>query len=187
MGGADNADSCPRGCPGAALVRLRGRPVSKALALQLSSASIPSSSPASSPGSSTPSRLRLPLPPSANDYWTIGRRRKKGRRRKNACLVLTKEARRYKASVLLRGKIAGAKPVSGPVELRLVVHFRDRRSDLSNRIKVLEDALQGVSYLNDKQVHRLVAERGEDCETPFVEVEVAAYNQANDSKGGVGQ
>lgn len=108
----------------------------------------------------------LPLPPSANDYWVIGWHRRK------PCLVLSKEARAYKTAIALKGRVEKREPLEGPVELRLVVHFADGRSDLSNRIKVLEDALQGVAYLNDRQVVRLVAESGERAFPPRVEVEV---------------
>lgn len=119
-----------------------------------------------------PLRFVLPLPPSANDYWVIGWHRRK------PCLVLSDEARAYKTAIALKGRVERRVPMSGPVELRLVVHFADKRSDLSNRIKVLEDALQGVAYVDDKQVNRLVAERGREAFPPSVEVEVRPWTSA---------
>lgn len=117
-------------------------------------------------------RFVLPLPPSANDYWVIGWHRRK------PCLILSDEARAYKTAIALKGRVERRVPLEGSVELRLVVHFADRRSDLSNRIKVLEDALQGVAYANDKQVNRLVAERGSEAFPPRVEVEVRPWTSA---------
>ncbi len=110
--------------------------------------------------------LDLPLPPSANDYWRLGWVRGK------PALILSREARAYKAAIALKGRVQKRVPLEGPVELRLVVHFSDNRSDLSNRIKVLEDALQGVAYVNDRQVQRLSAERGENRFPAFVQVTV---------------
>ena len=42
----------------------------------------------------------------------------------------------------------------------------------SNRIKVLEDALQGVAFLNDSQVVELTAALAEDKANPRMEVTV---------------
>lgn len=113
--------------------------------------------------------LDLPLPPSANDYWVIGWHRRK------PCLVLSREARAYKAAIAIRGHLERRVPLEGPVSLALVVHFANGRSDLSNRIKVLEDALQGVAYRNDRQVVRLIAEAGPRAYPPSVEVEVLPW------------
>ncbi len=155
-------------------MRLRGRPVPKALLKQLTPAStVPPDpgAPVSPRGQDArgPLHLELPLPPSANDYWVIGWHRRK------PCLVLSDEARTYKRALALRGKAFRRAPLDGPVELRLRVHFANGRSDLSNRIKVLEDALQGVAYINDRQVCRLVAERAEKASPPYVEVEVLPW------------
>lgn len=119
----------------------------------------------------------LPLPPSANDYWEIGWHAKK------PCLILTAEARGYKTGVAMlhRGTV---RPLEGRVELSLVVHFpRSSRSDVSNRIKVLEDALQGVAYDNDRQVGRVAIEEGVSSgdEPGFVDVRVKPWTMRENS------
>lgn len=155
-------------------MRLRGRPVPKALERQLAPAVARPSAVGGSqrPAPAGPLRLELPLPPSANDYWVIGWHRRK------PCLVLSTEARAYKRAIARRGLARRCAPLEGPVELRLCVHFANARSDLSNRIKVLEDALQGIAYVNDRQVWRLVAERAHEASPPYVEVEVVPWAEA---------
>ena len=106
--------------------------------------------------------ITLPYPPSANVYWRVW----------NGRVLLSREARSYKQKAALLAKSQGATPIEGDVELRLSV-FRPRRSgDLSNRIKVLEDALNGVAFVDDSQVVRIVANRFDDKSNPRVEVEI---------------
>lgn len=58
-----------------------------------------------------------------------------------------------------------AQKLDGPVELNIIFHPRLTRrgqaslirQDLSNTIKVTEDALQGVAYTNDNQIVSLNA------------------------------
>jgi len=114
----------------------------------------------------SPLRLTLPYPPSANRYWRITAR---GGR---VLTYLSEEARAYRAHVLRLGRALGVTPTSADVELRLVVYRPRRAGDLSNRVKVLEDALIGVAYADDSQVVRIVAERLDDAASPRVEVEV---------------
>ena len=114
----------------------------------------------------SPLRLTLPYPPSANRYWRTTAR---GGR---VLTYLSEEARAYRAHVLRLGRALGVTPTSADVELRLVVYRPRRAGDLSNRVKVLEDALIGVAYADDSQVVRIVAERLDDAASPRVEVEV---------------
>lgn len=106
------------------------------------------------------------MPPSANRMWrAFGGR-----------IVATRELREYKALVRRKALVAGVEPLEGDVALELVVRFAPgTTSDLSNRIKALEDALQGVAYENDRQVVRLEARRGPDAFPPLVEVNVTPW------------
>lgn len=107
-------------------------------------------------------KITLPPPISANRYW----RNFRGR------TVVSAEASAYKKQVAWIAKAQGFTPLEGEVSLT-VRWYRERKSgDLSNRIKILEDALQGVAYNNDSQIVRLVAERYDDKANPRVEVEV---------------
>lgn len=112
--------------------------------------------------------VTLPLPPSANEYW------KKWRGR----IVVSNEARAYKMSALVRAKSQGMTVITGDVCLSITVYRPAKRGDLSNRIKVLEDALQGVAFKNDSQVRELHAMQLEDPANPRVVVCVSPWAQA---------
>lgn len=112
-------------------------------------------------------RLTLPYPPSANRYWRIDRR---------GFTYVSPEAKRYKAKVRWLGIAAKARPLEGPVVMRLAVYRPRRVGDLSNRIKVLEDSLCGVAFDDDEQVVEIYAIRLEDRANPRVEVTVEPAN-----------
>lgn len=106
--------------------------------------------------------LSLPYPPSANRYW----RNFRGR------MVISPEAKGYKTAVQLIAKRAGVRLLTGEVALILRVYRPRKAGDLSNRIKVLEDALQGVAFHDDSQVVAIEAERFDDKANPRVEVDI---------------
>lgn len=77
-----------------------------------------------------------------------------------AIVTLTPEAKAYKQQVGWIAKAAGARPLSGPVEVRICLVPANRVCmDLSNCWKVAEDALNGIMWDDDAQVYRIVAER----------------------------
>jgi len=63
----------------------------------------------------------------------------------------------------------------GPVSVKASFYFGSLRGDLDNRIKVLLDVLQGITYADDRQVHALCAVRRLDRQNPRVEVVVAEF------------
>jgi crossover junction endodeoxyribonuclease RusA len=124
--------------------------------------------------------LILPYPPSANRYWRIYNNR----------AVVSVEAGAYKREIWA---IAHANGVSDPtlalVSLECVLRpvcpkdsaKRERREgpnwhhalrciDVSNAIKIAEDALQGIAYVNDKQVRKIHIERGMPVEGGAFEI-----------------
>jgi crossover junction endodeoxyribonuclease RusA len=107
-------------------------------------------------------KLVLPYPPSANVYWRIWRGRP----------CVSAEARDYKRRVLLMGLTLKLRPLEGPVSLALTIYRPRPAGDLSNRIKVLEDALQGVAFEDDDQVEVIHALRLDDAANPRAEVTV---------------
>lgn len=103
--------------------------------------------------------VMLPYPISANRYF----RNFRGR------MVISSEARAYKKQVAWTFSALGIKPASDDVSLTVKLHPKLTTKgvasrtliDLDNALKVVFDALQGVLYVNDKQVKKLTAEVGE--------------------------
>ena len=125
--------------------------------------------------------LCLPYPISANRYWAHRVYRDKATGQHRAMVYVTADAVAYKDEVKARARLAGIlEPIAGRVELawRLYPHrpqdYEKRMRqfgeawddtvqclDLSNTVKVMEDALQGTVIANDKFVRRLTGERME--------------------------
>jgi crossover junction endodeoxyribonuclease RusA len=108
-------------------------------------------------------KLTLPIPVSANRYW----RNFRGR------MVISAEAKAYKAEVWGLAKEAGAQLMAGELSLTMIVYRPAKRGDLDNYTKILADSLQGVLYDNDSQIVRILAERHDDKHNPRVEVEIS--------------
>lgn len=90
-------------------------------------------------------RLSLPFPPSGNRYW---------RRRRDGTIYVSREAIRYRRSCALIAKQARVQPLAGRVRASYVFFYPPRSwgRDLGNCRKVLDDALEGVLWLNDRQI-----------------------------------
>jgi len=127
--------------------------------------------------------LRLPYPVSANVYWSSRVVKPKGKPAR-AMTYVTPEAEAYREKV---AKIARAAGLAAPMACRVEMWIRlyparpqdwarrtrlnpaawddDVRSmDLGNCEKVLADALQGIVYVDDKQIWREHKERMEPDE-----------------------
>ncbi|THF64336.1 RusA family crossover junction endodeoxyribonuclease [Pseudothauera rhizosphaerae] len=97
----------------------------------------------------------LPYPISANRYWRVFGGR----------VVRSAEAVQYRKDAGFLFALSRRRPLAGPVSVHLALHPRENkdgtasrsRLDLDNCIKVALDALNGVAYLDDKQVVRLSA------------------------------
>jgi crossover junction endodeoxyribonuclease RusA len=111
-------------------------------------------------------RLTLPYPPSANRYWRVDKR---------GFAYVSTEARAYKNRIRLLAMAERLRPLAGPVSLSLGVYRPQKSGDLSNRIKVLEDALSGVAFEDDDQVVELHALRMDDKTNPRVEVTIERW------------
>ena len=97
--------------------------------------------------------LRLPEPPSANTYWRHVVIRGK------ATVLLSTEARAYRATVATLCTIEGVRPFAGEVIVHLTWSRKRRAGDLDNRIKQVLDALRGFAYTDDAQVVEIHATR----------------------------
>lgn len=104
----------------------------------------------------------IPYPPSANRYWRVFRGRP----------TVSAEAKAYKEVVAeLVGPLM-ASAWDGPVRLEVSV-FRPRKAgDLSNCLKVLEDALRGIVFVDDSQTVDIRLTRFDDAEYPRAQVRV---------------
>lgn len=111
----------------------------------------------------------LPYPPSANAYWRAARGRG---------LVPSDEAKAYKASVAQVAAQVRVQPLYGPVRLVLTVYRPRRSGDLDNALKVLNDSLNGVAWLDDEQVVHINATRDDDAKAPRVELVATAERYA---------
>lgn len=83
-------------------------------------------------------------------------------------MVRSKEADEYKRVTAHAAFVAGWRVCDGPVSVALTFHPKttkqgrasETRLDLDNVIKVTLDALNGVAWVDDRQVVKLVAELG---------------------------
>lgn len=124
----------------------------------------------------TPITLVLPYPVSANRYWAtrVIPKPKKPPHRPLAITYVTPEAEAYKAEVAKLARLAGIGKLEGRVRVHLRLYpsrpqdwaKRARKDpdlwadtvqcmDLGNCEKVLDDALNGIAWTDDKQLHEI--------------------------------
>jgi Holliday junction resolvase RusA-like endonuclease len=114
--------------------------------------------------------IMLPYPPSANRYL---RHTSRGSYR-------TGEANLFRAIVGERVRVTGLRLMKGPVGMIAELHPKLTKGgkvsktcmDLDNAVKVLCDSLQGVLYLNDRQIKRMELRVGRAVEGGGLSVEV---------------
>ena len=95
-------------------------------------------------------KLELPYPISVNRYWKFWRNQPR----------VSKEARAYKIAVAAIAIEHGVTVIDGDVAIAFVLHPKmtkggvasRTRMDLDNAQKVAIDALNGVAYIDDKQI-----------------------------------
>lgn len=107
-------------------------------------------------------KLTLPYPPSANRYW----------RNFNGRMVISDEARAYKDEVMYTCLGQSVEMLEGDISLTIKIYRPRKSGDLDNRIKCLQDALNGVAYRDDSQIVELHAYRYDDKKNPRVEIEL---------------
>ena len=103
-------------------------------------------------------QVTLPYPPSTNRYL---RHTARGTYR-------TAEANHYREYAKWAGIAVGARVISGPVSLVVILHPKITEKgaasktviDLDNCLKVAIDALQSVAFSNDRQVKEIAISYG---------------------------
>ena len=118
-------------------------------------------------------KFELPIPPSSNRYW----RHYRGR------VVTSAEAKNYKAAVAALLYQYHVEPLAGPVAITFTVYRQRRAGDLDNFGKILLDSLQGICYIDDKQVTELHAYLFDDKHNPRVEIAISSQQNAPDGPG----
>lgn len=108
----------------------------------------------------TMNRLILPYPPSLNRAWRSG----------SHGVYKDSKITAYQRQAKLEAIAAGVcEPISGPIALWVDLHPRQPKKatgkparciDLDNSIKVAVDALNGIAWLDDRQVVELHARKG---------------------------
>lgn len=120
--------------------------------------------------------IMLPYPVSVNRYWTISAKTRE------ILPTAAAKAWRSKARMVM---MACCHPVAdGPVVARMILHPKQRkdgaahgaRMDLDNAMKIALDAMQGVFYTNDKQVHAIDARVGDPVAGGGLSVSVVALD-----------
>ena len=79
-----------------------------------------------------------------------------------------KELYQSEAKKQYKGKV-----ISGDCDMEITLFFKDRRArDVDNFNKLVLDALEGIIYLDDKQIQKLTVEKKLSAENPRIELEV---------------
>lgn len=107
-------------------------------------------------------KLILPYPVSVNRY--MGQDRKTGRR------FIYQESKDYMAEVKRIAAPMVPQIFQGDVDFSMFLYRPRRVGDATNFSKQLCDALEGVLYVNDKQIRDFHAHRRDDASNPRVEV-----------------
>jgi Holliday junction resolvase RusA-like endonuclease len=117
-------------------------------------------------------KLTLPIPPSINSSHFLNRRLKPETKKwmSTARTIATWECLKQKWKKTSKEKIV--------LEIRLY-WGSNRIQDCSNRVKVLEDSLQGVVFENDNMLLTRVMDFGVDAEKPRVELVIYKFEIAN--------
>ena len=104
--------------------------------------------------------ITLPLPPSINASYRVG----------NGRFYQSEEAKQWLADayILLRQQWKEP-PTKARIGLVIRWYFK-READISNRLKIVEDAMQRVIYENDKQIYQEVQFKFYDKVNPRVEI-----------------
>lgn len=118
------------------------------------------------PALAEPFRFVLPYPPSANNFKVPIATRFGVR------FVLSKAAREYKARTKKLLQQHTAAPLTGSVALTLNVYRPRAVGDTDNSVKLTQDALTGVAFVDDEQVTQLHVYRHDDKKNPRVEIKV---------------
>lgn len=109
--------------------------------------------------------IRLDYPPSVNTYY----------RRAGNTMYLSAKGRAFKESVAEDWKRLAYPPTRERIGVAITLHAPNKTqdTDIDNRVKATLDALQGLAYADDRQIDRLIVERGCVCKPGHCDVIVS--------------
>lgn len=110
-------------------------------------------------------KLTLPFPPSTNRMW----------RNYRGVVVSSAESRSYKEAVALLCRAQKIKPLAGNVQWHAVIYFKRNAGDLTNRLKIVEDSLNGHAWGDDAQVKCQSSVWMLDRDEPRIEIEIQPW------------
>jgi len=107
------------------------------------------------------------IPPSVNVYW-------RGAYRGGRIIhYLSSEAKTFKRALALLARAKNFTVFKGDVILEYKLYCKKKgKKDLDNTLKAIQDALEGISYENDKQIKKIIAEKIEFCGWDGIEIRV---------------
>jgi crossover junction endodeoxyribonuclease RusA len=76
---------------------------------------------------------------------------------RNGNIYTPKNCREYEKAVGWAARRLFRNPLEGPVELHVRLYLNSKGGDLDNYIKAISDGLNGVAWLDDSQVERIMA------------------------------
>jgi Holliday junction resolvase RusA-like endonuclease len=76
---------------------------------------------------------------------------------RNGNIYTPKNCREYEETVGWAARRLFRDPLEGPVELQVRLYLNSKGGDLDNYIKAICDGLNGVAWLDDSQVERIIA------------------------------
>jgi len=113
-------------------------------------------------------QITASLPPSVNGYL---------KRSQAGGVFKSQRAKAYQEQVGKLAKVAGAKMAEGDVSVIVTYYAKPDELDLDNGNKVLLDSMNGVAWIDDRQVRRILIERQprEEKQKPYAVILIQRY------------
>lgn len=79
----------------------------------------------------------------------------------------TKESNSWEIKTQWKGE-----PLTDNVSLNILFYFKDKRKDIDGCLKAILDSLEGIVYLNDRQITELHVFKEIDKDNPRTEIQI---------------
>ena len=96
---------------------------------------------------------------------------------KRTMKIKTTEAKEFFKFIKSTALAQKAELTEGPIEVHITLYFKDnRRRDIDNYQKIMNDALTGVMWKDDSQIFKLITTKENGCDIEMTNVEVMPYD-----------